>query len=124
MVGTDPGTWAPVEVTPEMNGSTITIVPGQAANFVGLPESKTGYAVVSDMETVVAAHSAKDDTTFPGFHGVAAGTAKVTVYDGDPAESASAQPIVAVTVVVEAPQEGAVDPADETAEDMESETQE
>jgi len=105
MVGGNPGTWAPVEITAEMNGKSIDLVPGQAANFVGFPASAKGYYVTSTDEAVVKGSNSLDDTTVPGFQAVAAGKATVTLWDGDPEAAdaaAKGQPVLEVMVEVEA----------------------
>lgn len=103
IVGGDPGTWAPVEVTTEDNGKTFDMVPNQAANFVNFPPAANGYYVTSSDEAVVAGVNAPDETTTPGFTAVAPGTATVTLWDGDPNatdEAKKGQPIAEVTVEV------------------------
>jgi hypothetical protein len=100
MVGGDPATWAPVEVTAEMNGQTIDLVNGQAANFVGLPESDKGYFVVSSNDSVATAHSSMNDKTVPGFHGVGVGEATIVLYDGDPESAEGAAAILEVKAKV------------------------
>lgn len=100
MVGGDPATWSPVEVTAEMNGQTIDLVQGQAANFVQLPESKAGYFVVSSNDSAVTGRPAPDATTVPGFQAVGVGEATVVLYDGDPESADGAAAIIEVKVKV------------------------
>lgn len=103
IVGGDPGTWAPVEVTTEDNGKTFEMVPNQAANFVNFPPAANGYYVTSSDDAVVAGVNAADETTTPGFTAVAPGSATVTLWDGDPNatdEAKKGQPIAEVTVEV------------------------
>lgn len=105
IVGGNPGTWAPVEVSADMNGKTIELVPEQTANFVGFPKAANGSYVVSSDEMVVAGSNALDETTVPGFRAVGVGSATVTLWDGDPNATDAAtkgQPVAEVTVVVEA----------------------
>lgn len=121
MVGGDPGTWAPVEVTAEMNGKTLEMVPNQAANFVGFPASDKGYYVTSSDDSVVKGSNSLDATTVPGFQALAAGSATVTLWDGDPNATdptKKGQPVAEVMVMVEAemdkPEMGGPESEDDT----------
>ena len=109
MLGGDPATWSPLEVTLEQNGDTFPAVPNQVGLFIDLPESKTGYTVVSSDEAIVRPMSSADETTAAGWQAVALGSADVTVYDKNPDENTDAQPIITITVSV-------IDPAQSSAE--------
>lgn len=105
LVGGDPATWSPLEVTAEMNGLDVDMVPSQAANFVGFPDSAKGYFVTASDDAVVEVMNATDGTMAPGFRAIAVGTADVTLWDGDPEAEDPAEkgdPIAQVTVVVTA----------------------
>jgi len=103
IVGGDPATWSPLEVTAEMNGLDVEMVPNQVANFTGFPDSAKGYFVTTSNNEVVNVTNAPDKTLTPGFRAVAPGTAEVTLWDGNPEAEDPAEkgdPIAQVTVVV------------------------
>ena len=100
MVGGDPATWTPVEVTPEMNGQTVEMAIGQAGLFRGFDSAGLVVVSSSDMAVVVPLQPSDDGTvqTAAGFQAVAAGTATVTVSAANAAPGAA--PLVSVTVTV------------------------
>ena len=57
MVGGDPGTWAPIEITQSTNGTTVDMVVGQAAIFTDLPDSPTVMVESSDPMVVEASQA-------------------------------------------------------------------
>lgn len=88
MPGSDPGTWAPVEITQAANGTTIDLVVGQAAIFTDLP-SDPGIVVESSDPAVVEASQAEgsgDVTAVAGLVAKGVGTATITAKYGDQAE--------------------------------------
>lgn len=96
MVGGDPSTWAPVEVSPAFEGAVLEMVPGQAGRFVGLPDVLVEVQS-SDPAVVVVSQASDDGTTqmTAGFQAVAAGSAIVTVTG-----AADGAPLLTFTVVV------------------------
>lgn len=83
MVGGDPGTWAPIEITQSTNGTTVDMVVGQAAIFTDLPDSPTVMVESSDAMVVEAsqAEGEGDVTSVAGLVARGEGTATVTVKD-------------------------------------------
>ena len=100
--GSDPATWAPVEITPDMNGQTVRMAPNQRAVFTGLPADGR-YEITTNPESasVVAPTMPTDGgwsaTDTFGFTALATGVANVTVMD----VSASGDPQPVVTVIVD-----------------------
>lgn len=90
MVGEDPGTWAPIEITQSTNGTTVDMVVGQAAIFTDLPDSPTVMVESSDPMVVEAsqAEGEGDVTAVAGLVAKGAGTATITVVDTSMAEDA------------------------------------
>jgi hypothetical protein len=90
MVGGDPGTWAPIEITQSTNGTTVDMVVGQAAIFTDLPDSPTVMVESSDPMVVEAsqAEGEGDVTAVAGLVAKGAGTATITVVDTSMAEDA------------------------------------
>ncbi len=82
LVGGDPSTWSPVRVTPDDDGSTQSLVVGQAVIFEGFRE---GATFVSSDPMVFTASDAQGDgesTTVAGGQALAAGTSEVVAKDG------------------------------------------
>jgi hypothetical protein len=106
MVGADPGTWAPIEVTQSTNGTTVDMVVGQAAIFTDLPDSPTVMVESSDPMVVEAsqAEGEGDVTAVAGLVARGAGTATITVVDTSMAEDAggASNVIIQFTVNVSA----------------------
>lgn len=106
MVGENPGTWSPVEIGEDANGTTLDMVVDQAARFTYWPE---GGAVVesSDPAVVEASQPGTDgDAEFvAGLVAKAPGTATITVlYPDQPADEGGASNVVMeFTVNVTAP---------------------
>lgn len=90
MVGEDPGTWAPIEITQSTNGTTVDMVVGQAAIFTDLPDQPTVMVESSDPMVVEAsqAEGSGDVTAVAGLVAMGAGTATITVVDTSMAEDA------------------------------------
>lgn len=102
MVGGDPSTWSPVQLTLDQNGQTIDLKVGQVAIINGLPvnDDANKINVTSSDEAVVAPHSGDGTTENSGFQAVAPGTAQIIVMDEDPSGKNEAQPVVQYTVNV------------------------
>jgi len=96
MVGDNPGTWAPVEIGEDANGTTIDLVVGQAARFTYWPEG--GAAVESSDPAVVEASQPGTEggaEMVAGLVAKAPGTATVKVfYPDEPADQGGASNIV------------------------------
>ncbi len=100
IVGGDPSTWSPVQVTEEMNGEKVKIVVGQFANFEGLPANDADNKIVlRASKKGVVDISQQSETTKAGFQGVSKGRTKITVWDGKP-NSKSASIIMYIIVKV------------------------
>lgn len=96
MVGESPGTWAPVEIGEDANGTTIDLVVGQAARFTYWPEGDA--AVESSDPAVVEASQPRtegDAQMVAGLVAKAPGTATITVlYPNEPADQGGASNVV------------------------------
>jgi hypothetical protein len=98
MVGTDPGTWAPLMVR---KGKTVTLVPGQIALVPALNYAKRPNIVaVSSDETVVEVLP-NDPTSVVAFRAIAPGTATIQTYNG-PVDAVGTKKLRKITVTVEA----------------------
>jgi hypothetical protein len=84
LVGGDPSTWSPVEITVADNDSRIRLVEGQFAVFTDLPvgEGQKIYIVPSKDGIVDATNPTK--STNGGLQAIAVGKTSVTVYQGKP----------------------------------------
>lgn len=104
MVGGDPGTWSPVQLTMDDNGKTVDLVVGQAVIINGLPANDDANKIVvkSDNEAVAMPMQGDGKTTNYGFTAAGEGTAQVIVWDEDPNGKLEAQPVVQYTVNVTA----------------------
>jgi len=95
MVGENPSTWAPIEVTQSANGTTIDMVVDQAAIVTDIPE---GVTVESSDPAVVEASQARTDgdaVYVAGLTAKAPGTATITVlYADQPADEGGASNVV------------------------------
>lgn len=88
MVGTDPGTWAPVEITQDMNGQAISLVVGQNATFSGLPADDANNRIVIESSNPKAVEPTQQGTengvtTVAGLTAVGPGASRIVVFDGD-----------------------------------------
>ena len=106
LVGGDPSTWSPINITQNMNGTKVKIVVGQAAIFTDLPQNDATNTIIVRAKPKgvvrVTQQSATDGSaTNAGFVGIAPGKAIVTVYDGKPKDSGT-QVIMQFTVRVKA----------------------
>jgi len=89
MVGTDPGTWSPVEISPDQNGQVIELKIGQNARFTGLPADDANNRIVieSSNPKAVEVHQQGTEngvTTVAGLTAVGLGASRIIVWDGDP----------------------------------------
>jgi len=97
MVGEDPGTWAPIEITQSTNGTTVDMVVGQAAIFTDLPDSPTVMVESSDPAVVEAsqAQGEGDVTSVAGLVARGEGSATITVLDTSmPADAGGASNVI------------------------------
>ncbi|MDO8731048.1 MAG: hypothetical protein Q7L55_00495 [Actinomycetota bacterium] len=82
LVGGDPSTWSPVRITPDDDGSTQSLVVGQAVIFEGFQEGATFASSDSAVFTATAAQGDGESTTVAGGQALAAGTSEVIAKDG------------------------------------------
>ena len=104
MVGGDPSTWSPMNITMDMNGTTVKLIKGQTAIFTDLPanDATNKIVVVAKKKGIVkiTQQGADGDAiTVAGLTGLKKGKTKITVYDGDP-KSKSAIVVMQFTVKV------------------------
>jgi ABC-type transport system substrate-binding protein len=88
LVGGNPGTWTPLDITQSVNGTTVDMVVGQAGTFSDLPDDPTVVVESSD-PTIVEASQARtegDAVYLAGIVAKAPGTATITVKYSDMAE--------------------------------------
>ena len=88
MVGGDPSTWAPVEVTMDMNGQVIGLKVGQAVNFVDIPELQNLNIMNSNPAAIEVALPTDEGgvQTGAGAQAVGPGASHVIIGDGFPAD--------------------------------------
>ncbi len=96
MVGDNPGTWAPLEITQSANGTTVDMVVDQAAIF---PDFPMDGAVLESSDPAVVEVSQPttegDAQMGAGMRAVAPGTATITVlYPDQPADQGGASNVV------------------------------
>ena len=89
LVGGDPSTWAPINVTQADNGTKIKLVVGQNAIFTDLPQNDATTTVIvrANPKGIVRVTQQTVDNgtaTNAGFQAIATGKTTVTVYDGKP----------------------------------------
>lgn len=97
MVGGDPGTWAPIDITQSTNGTTVDMVVGQAAIFTDLPDSPTVMVESSDPMVVEASQAGVegDATMSAGLVARGEGTATITAVDtAMPADAGGASNVI------------------------------
>lgn len=84
LVGGDPSTWSPVQITTADNDSRVRLVEGQFAIFTDLPvgEGQKIYIVASKDGILDVTNPTK--STNGGFQAIAVGKTSVTVYKGKP----------------------------------------
>lgn len=104
LIGADPSTWAPVEITQAMNGDKLALVVGQVANFTDLPPEDANNMIVLRAKTKgVVDISQATKTSTAGFSAVAPGKTRVRVWDGKPKNNKSQVIMYVVVTVTEAP---------------------
>ena len=88
MVGGDPSTWSPVQVTMDMNGQVIGLKVGQAVNFVDIPELANLNIMNSNPAAIEVALPTDEGgvQTIAGARAVGAGASHVIIGDGFPAD--------------------------------------
>lgn len=96
IVGDNPGTWSPLEISQSANGTTIDMVVDQAGYFIDFPE---GGAVVESSDPAVVEVSqprTEGDAVYrAGIVAKAPGSATITVlYPDEPADEGGASNIV------------------------------
>lgn len=95
VVGDNPGTWSPIEISQEANGTTIDMVVDQAGMFTDFPE---GAAVESSDPSIVEVSQPRtegDAVYTAGVVAKAPGTATITVlYPDQPADQGGASNVV------------------------------
>jgi len=94
MVGDDPATWAPLEITMDMNGQTIEMVPNQRAIFTDLPPDDAENNIVVESLNPEAVESVQreggeGDMSNPGLIAVSPGDSQILVLNGFPADGPS-----------------------------------
>jgi len=105
IVGDNPSTWAPLEITQSTNGTTVNMVVDQAAIFTDLPEDPALVVESSDPSVVDVsqAQSSGDAASLAGMVAVGPGTATITVLNPDePSDQGGASNVIIqfdVTVV-------------------------
>lgn len=104
LIGGDPATWAPVEITQAMNGDKLALVVGQFANFTDLPAEDADNKIVLRAKTKdVVDITQATKTSTAGFQAVAPGKTRVKVWDGKPKNKKSSVIMYVVVTVTEAP---------------------
>lgn len=104
LVGGDPSTWAPIEVTQAMNGEKVKIVVGQAVIFTDLPKNDADNKVVLlERKEGVVTVVQQGPNRNAGFSGLAPGRTRVTVWDGKPKAKGSEVIMYVIIRVNEAP---------------------
>lgn len=115
LVGGDPGTWSPVNITQNMNGTKVKIVVGQAAIFTDLPPNDATNTIIVRAKPKGVVQVTQQGITDgvssnAGFVGIAPGKTTVTVYDGKPKDPGT-QVIMKFTVRVKAAPAAGVTPS-------------
>ena len=82
IAGGDPSTWSPVRVTPDDDGSTQSLVVGQAVIFEGFQEGASFESSDPAVFTATAAQGDGESTTVAGGQALAAGTSEVIAKNG------------------------------------------
>jgi len=104
LLGGDPSTWAPVEITQAMNGDKLVLVVGQRVNFTDLPPEDANNKIVLRAKTKdVVDITQATKTSTAGFSALAPGKTRVKVWDGKPKNNKSQVIMYVVVTVTEAP---------------------
>lgn len=82
LVGGDPSTWSPVRVTPDDDGSTQSLVVGQAVIFEGFREGSIFESSDPSVFTASAAQGDGESGTVAGGQALATGISEVIAKDG------------------------------------------
>lgn len=104
IVGDDPATWSPINITMADNGQTLLMVPNQRAIFTDLPADDANNAITLETDNpeaveVVQREETEDSVSVPGLIAVSAGDATVTVFDGYPADG-DAEVVMTINITV------------------------
>jgi hypothetical protein len=111
LVGGDPSTWTPVDITQSMNGTKVKLVVGQVAVFSDLPPNDaTNTIVVRAKPKGVVTVTQQTANSNAGLQAVATGKTVVTVYDGLPKDS-NTQVVMQFTVRVKLAPTASASPA-------------
>jgi len=90
LVGGDPSTWTPVEVTQSMNGDPVKLVVGQHAVFTDLPAvNKNNVIVLHAKFKGIVKITQPTATSNGGFQATTPGKTRITVWDGKPGKKKS-----------------------------------
>lgn len=95
VVGDNPGTWTPISIGQDANGTTIDMVVDQAATFADIPDGSVVES--SDPAVVEAMQGGTDgDATYgAGLVAKSAGTVMITVLDPNaPADEGGASNVI------------------------------
>jgi len=107
LVGGDPSTWTPVDLSAANDGGKVKLVVGQAAIFTDLPPNGKKVVVVRAKPKGVVTVTQQTDTTNAGIQAVAPGKATVNVWQGTP-KAKNSKILYSFTVkVTEVPATGA-----------------
>ena len=104
VIGGDPSTWTPVDVTQDMNSEKVKIVVGQVAIFSDLPaEDADNKIVLRAKKKGVVDITQATATSNAGFSGLTKGKTRITVWDGKPKNKGASIIMYIVVKVNEAP---------------------
>lgn len=89
MDGADPSSWSPVEISPDQNGQTISLILGQRATFLDLPVDDANNRIVIESSNPKAVEPTQQGTdngvsTAAGLTAVGLGGSRILVFDGNP----------------------------------------
>jgi hypothetical protein len=115
VIGGDPGTWSPVAITQDMNGTKVKIVVGQAAYFSDLPANDATNTIILRAKPKGIVKISQQGTKngveqAAGFVGLKKGKTTVTVYDGKPKDP-NTQVVMVIKVKVKNGQPATASPA-------------
>jgi len=115
LVGGDPSTWTPVNITQADNGTKIKLVVGQNAIFTDLPQNDATNTIIvrAKPKGIVRVTQQTNDNgtaTNAGLQAIATGKTIVTVYDGKPKDK-NTQVVMQFTVRVKLAPPTGVSPA-------------
>jgi len=107
VIGGDPSTWTPVDLSQANDGGKVKLVVGQAALFTDLPPNGKKKVIVRAKPKGVVTVTQQSDTTVAGLQAAAPGKVTVNVWQGQP-KAKNAKILYSFTVkVTEVPATGA-----------------